>query len=191
MWLNLYLEKIYYSQDFDWLVKSVVGLQTVNGVAFPADYRAAKSAVIATPVGTTQVIQVLSRPDEYDEKSTIFQGAVGQPIYVYGDHDLREFLFLPAPNQVYTWDLKYYYIPPLPDWTDAGTDSDTVKWGMPTSILVDHIKSRAFEYNDDDRQQTSKQEVMGELAQSKMNNHDRRAGPSRLPLGKRFIRRFK
>jgi hypothetical protein len=191
LWLNLFLEKIYFAQDFDWLVKSIDGISTADGTPFPDDYRSAKSGVLVTPEGSRIIIQIISKGDEYDAKLASVGVDDGQPQIVYANHDLRQFFYLPRPIATYTLSLKYFYMPPISDYTDPSTDDDVPKWGLPSTILVDHIKSRAMEYNDDDRQQGSKQEVLGEIAMAKMNNHDRRGGPSRLPMGKRFTKRFR
>lgn len=192
LWLNLFLEKMYMTQDFDWLVKTGSGLSVTNGVAFPTDYRAGKSGIINYANGSTAPVTVLARADEYDmHKISIGPTTEGQPEFVYANHDERKFYFLPAPDQVYTWDLKYFYIPTLPDHTDSGTDTQTVKWGLPATILIDHIKARAFEYNDDQRQEGANVQVMNDVTLAKMNNHDKRAGSTRMPMGKRFRGRFR
>jgi hypothetical protein len=192
LWLNLYLEQQYMNQDWAWLVKTSGSLSVTNGIAFPTDYRAGKSGVLVTSTGQRSPITVIDRPDEYDQaRLSIEATAQGQPSLIYANHDLRKFYFLPLPDQTYSWELKYYYIPSLPDHSDTDSDQEYVKWGLPMQILIDHIKMRAYEYNDDQRYTPAKQEVMADVAAAKANNHDRRAGPSRLPMGKRFNKRFK
>lgn len=192
LWLNLFLEQQYMNQDWAWLVKTAAGLSVTNGVSFPTDYRAGKSGVLVGPNGSQSPIEVIDRPEVYDHaRMSLDTTTAGQPSLIYANHDLRKFYFLPPPDQTYTWELKYYYIPELPEATDTGADEDTVKWGLPAQILIDHIKMRAYEYNDDQRYGPTKQEIMGDIGAAKVNNHDRRAGPSRLPMGKRFNKRFK
>ena len=189
LWLSMYLEEMYLNQDFEWLVKWATGLSAANGVSIPTDYRAAKSAVLVHPNGATTPISMLSKPDEYDEKRLSMGETSGQPQYGFVNPQDRKFYFLPSPDQAYTLDLKYYYVPDIGGVEDD-TDDDTVPtWRLPSSILVDHIKSRAFEYNDDQRQEGATKMVLDKVAQAKFNNHDRRAGPSRLPMGKRFTKR--
>lgn len=191
LWLNLFLEQQYMNQDFNWLVKTASGLSVTQGVAFPTDYRAGKSGVLIHPNGSQSPVQVIDKADAYDHaRLGIDTTTEGQPEIVYANHDERKFYFLPAPDQAYSLDLKYYYIPTLPDHEDAGTDSQTVKWGLPAQILIDHIKLRAYEYNDDQRYAGTKAEIQGDIAAAKVNNHDRRAGPSRLSMGKSFRKRF-
>lgn len=185
LWLNLFLEKIYFNQDFDWLIKSETGLAATQGVAFPSDYRAARSAWL-----NNIELKVLSNPTDYDVKRKSLGSAQGNPQFVYADHDIRQFFFLPLPNPGLTWDLRYYYLPALPDHTDPTTDLLVPKWGLPMEILVDLVKSRAMEYDDDNRQGQARASVYEEIISSKLNNHDRRGGPSRIPMGKRFSKRF-
>jgi hypothetical protein len=186
LWLNLFLEKLYYNQDFDWLIKSVSGLAATQGQAFPSDYRAARSAWIEG-----NEIKVLSNPMDYDVKRKSMGSSQGVPQFIYADHDIRQFFFLPQPSAGLSWDLRYYYMPTLPDHSDPTSDLLVPKWGLPMEILVDFVKSRAMEYDDDSRQESASSRVYQEIITSKMNNHDRRAGPSRLSMGRRFSKRFK
>lgn len=192
LWLNLFLEQQYMNQDWAWLVKTAAGLGVTDGVSFPTDYRAGKSGVLVSPTGTQSAIDVIDRPEVYDSaRMSLDTSTAGQPSLVYANHDLRKFYFLPPPDQSYTWELKYYYIPELPDSSDDAADEDTVKWGLPMQILIDHIKMRAYEYNDDQRYGPTKQEIQGDIGAAKANNHDRRAGPSRIQMGRRFGKRFR
>lgn len=192
LWLNLFLEQQYMIQDWSWLVKSDTGLEVSDGVEFPSDYRAGRSAILVDQNGAKFPVDIIDRPDHYDyETLSVETGTEGQPRLIYANHDSRTFSFLPAPSQTYTMELKYYYIPSLPDHTDDSADEDTVKWGLPAQILIDHIKMRAYEYNDDQRYAPTKQEIQSDIGAAKVNNHDRRAGPSRIPFGKRFGKRFR
>ena len=192
LWLNLFLEKQYMSQDFKWLVKTATGLTVTDGTAFPTDYRAAKSGVLRTPEDSLAQIDVFDASDEYDAKRMAFGSiSTGQPRSVYANHDLRKFYFLPQPDQTYSWELQYYYMPTIPTHADSSGDSETIKWGLPSSILVDHIKAMAFEYNDDQRQTSAKQEVANDISQGKMNDRDKRAGSTRINMGKSFRNRFR
>lgn len=191
LWLNLYLERQYFNQDFDWLVKFAPGLAVADGTPFPTDYRAAKAAVITGPSGSQSEIQILANKADYDYKLVSYGNSVGCAKYGFADHDLRQFFFLPKGSIGYTMDLRYYYIPALPDFTDPSTDSATVKWGLPIEILIDHVKGRAMEYSDDARQNDAAKSNEDSLVKAKFNNQDKRAGSSRFPMGKRFRNRFK
>lgn len=125
-----------------------------------------------------------------DEKIQQMAGATGAPQFVYIDPIDKVFKFVAQPDQTYTMNLKYYHIPEIGIVEDSTCDDDVPHWGLPFSILVDHVKSRAFEYNDDQRQESADVKVENKLMRSKMNAHDRRAGPSRIKLGKRFKKRF-
>ncbi len=193
LWLNLFLEQQYMNQDWSWLVKTSDSLVVADGLEFPDDYRAGKSAVLTQTLSGSQfTVDVIDRPEQFDNAKLSYQSTdEGQPTLVYANHDLREFYFLPTPVAGYEMVLKYYYIPDLPDHTDDSADEDTVKWGLPAQILIDHIKMRAYEYNDDQRYSPTKQEVVSDIGAAKANNHDRRGGPSRIPFGKRFGKRFR
>lgn len=192
LWLNLFLEKQYMNEDFDWLVKSVTGITVVDGVSFPDDYRAAKSSYVVASNGSLSDITIVANQADYDYKKLSYRNVNGScPKYCFASHDLRQFFFLPLGSNLYTMNLKYFYIPNLPDYTDASTDYDVPKWGLPTEILVDHIKARAMEYNDDARQDNAMAGTDKAVGQAKFNNQDKRAGSSRFPMGKRFKNRFR
>lgn len=192
LWLNLILEEIYLTQDFDWLVKTNSAFAVTQGASLPTDYRSAKSAVIVHSNGSEAPLEILSNAAEYDFKRLNHSESTeeGQPRYVYANHDTRVFYFLPAPDQTYTMNLKYFYLPTIPTHVGSSGDADTVKWGLPYRILIDAIKTMAFEYNDDTRAEAAAQSVVARIAAAKMNNHDRRAGKSKFAMGKSFRKRF-
>lgn len=189
LWLNLFLEKQYYNQDYDWLIKTVDGLAVVQGGTLPSNYRAARSATIVEN-GKLLSLTVVTNPAEWDEIKETASITSGVPRFIYIDHDTRLFYFPGEPVSGLTWNLKYYHIPDLPDHTDPTTDMLIPKWGLPADILVQNITARAFEYNDDSRQDSKAGMVEKEIGDAKKNNHDRRGGKSRLALGKSFRKRF-
>lgn len=190
LWLSMFLEDVYMNQDLEWLEKYKTGIPVVNGTDIPLDYRAAKSGILIHPNTTTTQIRFLTKSEEIDEKIMQSGNALGAPKYCYVDQMNRTFNFITQPNGAYSMNLRYYSIPEIGDFDTALCDDDVPSWGMPFSILVDHIKSRAMEYNDDQRQVGADQVVRNKFAEAKMNNHDRRAGPSRMQLGKRFKKRW-
>lgn len=191
IWLNLFLERMYMNEDFDWLVKAVTGIVVTDGTAIPTDYRASKSATLIHSNGSRAPIQVLANKADYDyRRLSLGTNVTGSPMFAYVSHDLRTWSFLPTPNGSYTMDLFYFYVPDLSDIT-ATIDSNVPKWGLPQEILIDHIKSRAMEYNDDARQDAADGKVDKAITAAKFNNQDKRAGSSRFPMGKRFRNRFR
>ncbi len=195
LWLNLFLEQQYMNQDFLWLVKTGELEAFTDGMDFPDDYRAGKTATLVDSSSGRVMVQIIDRADQFDGlhdgyRYDLEHETTGQPAMIYANHDERKFYCHPKPRSTYSIQLKYYYIPSLPDHTDTFADEDSIKWGLPAQILIDHIKMRAFEYNDDQRYSSTKQEVQGDVAAAKVNNHDRRAGTSRLAMGKRFKKRF-
>lgn len=190
LWLSLFLQDIYHNQDFQWLTKKVSGVSVRNGTCVPVDYRAARSAVLVRKGKASENILFLTDPEDIDEKIMQNGGAIGGPKYAYVDEESKTFKFIPESTEDVTMDLTYYYIPEIGDFDSAVCDDDVPLWDLPWSILVDHIKQRAFEYNDDQRQTGAETQVKNKIMEAKMNNHDRRAGPSRMKLGKRFKKRF-
>jgi hypothetical protein len=186
LWLNLFLEEFYMNQDVEWLQKSVE-LPVTGAVNFPDDYRGARSAIILR--GSSEFIVPISSDVVQYDLLRKYNSAEGVPSFIYADHDLRQFLFVPMPSEAMTLKLKYYYLPEIPDHTDVETDSEIPKWEMPGAILIEHIKGMAHEYNDDERQQVSEQKVMNKISLAKMNNRDARAGTTKFPMGKSFRKR--
>lgn len=191
LWLNLFLEEQYMNQDFDWLVKTVTSQPVSDGLDFPVDYRAAKSAVLYSKTGSSQEILVLNNQSEYNYRKVGSQTAnQSAPSWIFADHGQKKFFFVPGSSTSFTWSLSYYFMPALPDPTDPAQDLLTPVWGLPFQILIDHIKAMAFEYNDDARTDNAKMAVMQKIAQGKMNDHDRRATKSKISMGKSFRKRF-
>jgi hypothetical protein len=192
LWLNLFLERLYFNEDFDWLVKSTTGIVVSDGTPVPSDYRASKAAtIVQASTGSMTEIQVMANRADYENRKVSYGSSSGCAKYAYVNHDLRQFFYLPSPIAGYTMNLDYYYIPALPDYTDPAQDSLIPKWGLPFEILMDHIKARAMEFNDDARQDNAATAVNNSITQGKFNNQDKRAGSSRFPMGKRFRNRFR
>lgn len=190
-WLSMFLEDVYMNQDLEWLTKYQTGIDaSQSGVEVPVDYRAAKAGTLVHPNGTTSKINFLTKDEEIEEKKMQAGDAQGTPQYCYVDQRLKTFNFITTPNQAFTMNLRYYHIPEIGEVDSSLCDDDVPTWGMPSSILVDHVKTRAMEYNDDQRQVGAETGVKNKFMDAKMNNHDRRAGPSRIKMGKRFKKRF-
>jgi hypothetical protein len=189
LWLNLFLEEQYTNQDWNWLTKSDSSLAVVQGGTLPFDYRSAKSATVGE-AGRITRLSVIDNPDEWDQFRMTIGQSVGVPQKVYIDVANRTYEFAPAPSSGQTWTLSYYFIPELPDHNDPTTDNLIPVWGLNSRILSEEIKAQAMEYNDDTRQDKAAEIVMKKLETAKMNNHDKRAGSSRLTMGKNFKKRF-
>lgn len=190
LWLNLYLEEFYMTQDVEWLVKTLNDQALSSGMSMPTDYRAAKSAIITDSNGAQRPIEIINNASEYDERR-MNAPAKGSPLFIYANHDLMQFYPVPAPTQGETLDLKYYYIPDIPDHSVAANDDEVPKWELPMHILVDFIKGMAHDYNDDQRHDSVMQRISERVMRAKMNNRDSRAGSTRMMMGKRFRNRFR
>jgi len=188
LWLNTYLDQQYQSQDMYWTQKSST-LSATNGVSLPSDYRANIAAHIVDGGSRTSVEMI----DNYDRWLEIKDGYDSSqeniPQYVFVDGLNETLQFLPSPKSGISLELTYYSSPALPDHTDASTDALSPVWRMPVEVLINHIKVKAMEYNDDDRFLQAKQLQEKDFANAKMNNFDRRGGPQRLKMGKRFKKR--
>lgn len=189
LWLNLFLEKIYLSQDFSWLIETDDSLSVIDGGSLPLDYRAAKSVIVYSN-GQPSELRTISDPAQWDDIRRTIGQTTGVPQYMYLDLTNKTYRFAPRPQSGLTMSFSYYSLPELPVHTIAATDLETPIWGLSAQILIDAIKTKAFEYNDDQRADTSKQELMGEIAQDKLNSPDKRAGRNTIPFGKSFKRRF-
>lgn len=191
LWLNLFLEKIYHNQDYHWLIKDAGDLPATQNQDVPLDYRAAANATFGAP-GNVLPLTILWDVVEFDAHRNLLDSTpVSRPQFVYIDHITRKIVFLPVADSTQVWNLKYYHLPDLPDFNDPNTDNDIPLWRAPFSILTDAIFQKALEFNDDTRQQASANDLKVEIAENKKNNHDRRAGKSRLKMGKSFRNRFR
>jgi len=193
LWLNLFLEEMYYNQDWDWLVKSADPLVVAQGRELPEDYRSSKSAVMITQNANADIdneLIIVSNAAEWDDIQRRSAGSTAIPKYMFVDSDTRLMYFSPEPQSGLTFNLKYYYIPEIPNHEDITNDDIRIKWELPYSILIDQIKTMAMEYNDDMRQDKSMQLIDKKLTEYKINSHDRRAGRTRIPLGKSFKKRW-
>ena len=187
LWLSMFLEEFYMNQDVEWLVKSAT-LSVANALAFPTDYRASKSALIVRYSEEFNAV-ITSDSAKYDQYRKQNTDASGVPNFVFADHDLRQFFFVPSPTTGLELELKYYYIPTIDDHTDPLSDDEIPKWEMPSSILIEYLKGMVHEYNDDERQGIADQKVMSKVTAAKVNNRDVRAGSSRMAMGKSFRKR--
>jgi hypothetical protein len=186
LWLNLFLEKIYKTQDWPWLIKSSGEVALTEGGSLPSDYWKMKAANLLIDSRVVSPMIVISDAAEY---ATRLQ--VESPLRVYIDETNRVFKFIGMPDgSSYTWEYWYYYLPTLPNHTDAATDTQVPVWGLHDEILIRAVQLKALYYNDDKRYNEGIQELMQEIVQGKMNSFDFRAGHNRIKLGKSFRRRF-
>lgn len=188
LWLNLFLEKIYKTQDWSWLLKDAGVLSLVDGGAVPSDYWKLKNGFV---LDNGSVVGNITSVGNDHWATLISKGsATGTPLYVYINEDTKTFSFWPTPNKTYTWHPFYYYLPTLPTHTDNSGDASSPKWGLHDDVLIRAVQLKALYYNDDKRYNQEIQEVMKEIVDAKMNSGDFRAGRNKLKLGKSFRRRF-
>lgn len=188
LWLNLFLEEMYYNQDWHWLVKSADGLAVIQGGSLPDFYRSAKAASIISN-GDRIPLRIITDRDEWEEIKRNTRDTTGVPNRAFVDMEDRKMYFAPTPSGTLLMDLSYYYIPQVPNHRDPENDDELIKWELPYNIIIDYIKAMAMEYNDDLRQDKAMATVEKKLAQYKFNAHDKRAGSNKLALGKSFRKR--
>ena len=189
LWLNLFLEKIYKTQDWDWLVKDSGVLALVQNGPVPTDYWKMKSAtLIRNGIPQLEIETVLS--DEWASLQRGASSANGGPYKAWVNEDLRTFSYWPTPDNSFSWQFWYYYMPVLPTHTTSAGDSATPKWELNDEILIRAVQMKALYYNDDKRYNEGVQELMQEILSAKMNSAEFRAGRSKIRLGKSFRRRF-
>lgn len=190
LWLNLFLEKVYKTQDWAWLVKDGGTLSLTDGGSVPSDYWKLKGGNVFNSNGdyVGQVRQVTA--DEWIQLKQSKATSSGTPIYLYVDEDARTFNLWPTPDTTYTWNPFYYYLPTLPTHSDNTGDAATPKWGLNDEVLIRAVQLKALYYNDDQRYKDEEQILITELVQAKMNSGDFKAGSHKLKLGKSFRNRF-
>lgn len=188
LWLNLFLEKQYLSQDYEWLLKNVDNRLCVNGDTLPSDYIRMKTITVTSNRLPVKLVEA----DEYEwlrrgygfDQTTSQQN--GTPNWAYIDQNANLIYFLPVPpssNSVY-YNYFYYSFPTLPDPTSSSGDSQVPKWGETTDILIQAIFARALQWLDDDRAPVEINNVKALLTDSRINSRDLRAGSPRFKLGK-------
>jgi hypothetical protein len=189
LWLNIFLEKMYRTQDFHWMVKSSDGLAISQGMSVPSDYLRAKTATVTVAGAKTDILEVSK--EEYDSMNRSSTAVTGVPTHFYPNHDEGKFYFYPSPSSSVTaLNLGYYYLPTISTHTDSSGDAVSPKWGEDVDVLIQYIKAMAMEYNDDPRAKDAEAKTMALLSQSKVNSYDKRAGFNRLKMGKSFRKRF-
>lgn len=192
LWLNLFLEKQYLNQDYEWLVKEIDNQTLIEGASIPEDYVRMKT-ITATP---NRLPVLLVEADEYEwrRRGTSNGPAIityGTPVIAYIDQAKDEIHFWPLPPVMtpLTYNYFYYYFPELPDPTNPSNDTMVPMWGQSNDILIEEIYVRALNWNDDDRYEKEQNNVKKLLDESKMNSRDLRAGSPRFKLGKCHRRR--
>lgn len=192
LWLNLFLEKVYRSQDWNWLCVDSGIVALTNGGAVPTGYLKLRSANLLYQ-GQVQREIVAMGSDEYQAYRR--RGTVsGQPQRVYIDQNLvtasKTFNFWPTPDTSYTWQYFAFIMPQLPDASDNSGDALIPIWDMHDEVLIRAIQLKSLYYQDDNRYGAEEKVLIDELVAGKMNTFDNQAGNNQLKLGKKFRRRW-
>jgi hypothetical protein len=194
LWLNIFLERCYRDQDFEWLLKEIDNRSCVEGDTLPSDYRAMKVITATTNRLPIKIIQA----DEYEwvrrgvNFSQLTSNQFGTPVYAYLDLANQLIHFWPLPpvgGNAIVYNYFYYFIPTLPDPTTSGGDSSVPVWGpLSYQVLIQEIYARALEYQDDTRAAKELERGQQMLDETKRNSRDLRAGSPRFKLGKCHVR---
>lgn len=186
LWLNMFLDGQYRNQDWPFAMK-VSTLPVVDGAAAPEDYLRARSVQLI--YGSQRLPVLMLTPEQYDFERQA-QVGTGVPRKLYLDQYLRTFHWLPVPQEVYSFELRYYFMPELPDpYTPIG-DSETPLWQIDDDLLIQAVYIRALQYDDDARFDKEEQKLMTMLRECKINSPDFRAQTNRIKLGKSYRRRL-
>ncbi len=186
LWLNLFLDGQYQNQDWPFAMK-VSTLSVVDGAAIPTDYLRARSVNIL--YGSQRLPVLMLTPEEYDFHRQA-QVGTGVPRKLYVDQNARTFHWIPVPQETYSFELRYYYMPVLPDPYSPIGDSETPLWRVDDDILIQAVYIRALQYDDDSRFDKEEQKLMMMIRDAKINSPDFRAQMNRIKLGKSYRRRF-
>ena len=167
-----------------------VELPVIQGGFIPDDYLRSRDAHLN--YGTNKVPITVLTPEQYDQ-ATRMGVSTSIPTKVYVDHYARTFTWVPAPSESFSFSLRYYFMPVLPDpYTPIG-DSEEPLWEADLEVLIQAVYIRALQFDDDARYDKEEQKLYGErglLVQAKMNLPDFRATNNRIKLGKSFRRRL-
>lgn len=186
LWLNMFLEGQYRNQDWPFAMKTVT-LPVSQGASIPADYLRSRSALLN--VGTNKLPILFLTPEQYDALR-MAHNSPAMPNKVYVDQYERTFNWVPAPNGSYSFELRYYFMPELPDPYSPIGDSETPLWYVDEDLLIQAVYIRALEYDDDARFDKESQRLDKMLMESKLNSPDFRATTNRIKLGKSYRRRL-
>jgi len=187
LWLNLFLKSQYRNQDWPFALKEVT-LPIVQGAAIPSDYARARDAKILDGA-TNQVPILFLTPEQYD--AALRSGYSSSiPLKCYVDQYARTFHWVPPPNQTYSFILRYYFMPVLPDSYSPVGDLDVPLWTADVEVLIQAVYVRALQYDEDNRYDKEDAKLVKMIVDAKMNLPDFRAGTNRIKLGKNFRRRL-
>lgn len=164
-----------------------VELPVIQGSTIPTDYLRARDATLIQ--GSQRRPVLLLTPEQFDQDRRNGYN-VSIPVKVYVDQYARTFTWIPAPAEVYTLSLRYYFMPELPDpYTPIGDDDEPL-WATDDEILIQAVYVRALQYDDDSRYDKESERLMMMIRDARTNNPDFRAGTSRIKLAKSFRRRL-
>lgn len=186
LWLNQFLDGQYRNQDWPFAMKSA-SLPVIQGGAIPTDYLRSRSCDIIS--GANRLSVLFLTPEQYDfERMTNVSTSIPRRVYV--DQNARTFNWLPTPAMTYTMDLRYYFMPVLPDPYSPIGDSDTPLWAVDDDILIQGVYVKALKYDDDARYDKEESRLKDMIRETKLNSPDFRAQNNRIKLGKSFRRRL-
>lgn len=203
-WLNLFLGRVYTNWDWPFL-KRYSGVITLSqnmpyltNVGSPVGNfrKMANSATlyVSQPNPSFPFVAQRELPtmiaDEYAAVIRIGNISPSQPRKIYCDEDLRQFIFWPAPDQVYYLDFFYYYLPTLPTDADSTGDNLTPLWPFDQELLIKAIQMKALYFDDQDRYKEEEGDIMKTLSEIKFNSFNTEGGSNKIKLGKSFRRRY-
>lgn len=186
LWLNMFLEGQYRNQDWPFAMKKST-LSVVEGGAIPTDYLRARSAQLIDGSNRQDILFLTPEQYDYHRRANV---TTGKPLKVFVDQYLGTFNWIQIPDQAYSFELRYYFMPTLPDPYSPIGDSETPLWKVDDDVLIQAVYVRALEYDDDARFDKEDQRLKEMLRESKLNSPDFRATNNKIKLGKSYRRRL-
>ena len=189
LWLNLFLDKIYNVQDWNFLKTNSGIVSLVQGGSSPAGYKKLSSANLLYQGYVQREITSFNGDGEY--QAYLRMGTVvGQPQKVYIDKQANTFNFWPPPDYSYQWQYFAFITPTLPDPTDSSGDSVIPLWPMASNDLIEAVQLKCLYYQDETRYKDEEAKLIKSITDSKTNQFDSQGGNNTMKLGKKFRRRW-
>jgi hypothetical protein len=189
LWLNLFLDKVYQCQDWNWLKTDSGIVSLVQGGSTPSGYLKLASANLIYQGYVQREIVAFNGDGEYQAYRRM--GTVsGQPQKVYIDTQAGTFNFWPPPDYNYSWQHYSFIAPQLPDPTDASQDTNIPLWPLQADALIKAVQLKCLYYQDETRYAAEEKALIDEIVAGKINRMDTQGGNNTLKLGKKFRRRW-
>ena len=186
LWLNIFLEGQYRNQDWPFAMKTVT-LPVVEGALIPDDYLRSRTANLIFGNNRLPILFLTPEQYDYDRMTNV---STGKPRKCYIDQNTRTMHWIQLPDQAYSFEMRYYYMPDMPDPHSPIGDTEVPLWRIDFEVLIQAVYVRALQYDDDARYSAENQYLSELLRTAKLNSPDFRNQTNRIKLGKSYRRRL-